>query len=96
MFALAPESRLRELLEGAGFVEVLVEEVELDRSYETAEEYVAETLDLSATFADVWAQLDEGERSEVRERVGALAAPYRGSDGSLRMPGRSLVAAASA
>jgi SAM-dependent methyltransferase len=96
MFALAPESRLRELLEGAGFVEVLVEGVELERSYESAQAYIAETLDLSATFADAWAKLDEGERSEVTERVVSLVAPYSISDGSLRMPGRSLVAVAGA
>ena len=95
MFALAPASRLRELLEGAGFIEVLVDAVELARSYGTVEEYIAETLDLSATFAEVWAQLGEEERSEVTERVASLGEPYRTSDGSLSIPGRSLVASAS-
>src|SRR5438270_2367725 len=87
MFALAPESRLRELLEDSGFVEVLVEGLQLDRSYRAVEEYMAETLDLSATFSELWEKLDEGARSEVMERVEALAAPYRVSDG-LRLPGR--------
>ena len=62
MFALAPESRLRELLEDSGFVEVLVEGVQLDRSYRAVEEYMAETLDLSATFSELWEKLDEGAR----------------------------------
>jgi SAM-dependent methyltransferase len=96
MFALAPESRLRDLLEGAGFVDVAVEAVELDRSYENVEDYIDESLDLSATFADVWAKLDEQERTGVRERLESLAADYRAPDGSLRLPGRSLAAAASA
>lgn len=96
MFALAPASRLRELLENAGFVEVRVDGVELDRSYANADDYIAETLDLSATFSEAWAKLDEAQRSAVMDRVTSLAAEYRASDGSLRLPGRSLVAAASA
>jgi SAM-dependent methyltransferase len=96
MFALAPASRLRELLENAGFVDVLVDGVQLDRSYESVDAYVAETLDLSATFSEMWAKLEQSQRSEVIERIASLAAPYRVADGSLRLPGRSLVAAASA
>ena len=96
MFALAPASRLRELLEGAGFLDVVVDGVELERSYRTVEDYLAETLDMSGTFSELWEKLDRDQRSEVTERVGALAAPYRVSDGSLQIPGRSLVATASA
>jgi SAM-dependent methyltransferase len=96
MFALAPASRLRELLENAGFLDVVVDGVDLGRPYATVEDYLAETLDMSATFSELWATLDEDQRAEVTERVGAFAEPYRVSDGSLRMPGRSLVAAASA
>jgi hypothetical protein len=84
------------LLENAGFLEVLVDGVQLDRSYQNVDDYIAETLDLSATFSEMWATLDEAQRSEVTERVGALAEQYRETDGSLRLPGRSLVAAASA
>jgi SAM-dependent methyltransferase len=96
MFVLAPAPRLRELLENAGFLDVLVDGVQLDRSYTNVDEYLAETLDMSATFSELWATLDEGQRSEVIERVGSLVAPYRATDGSLRLPGRSLVAVASA
>jgi SAM-dependent methyltransferase len=96
MFALAPESRLRELLEAAGFLEVVVDGIELDRSYGNVEEYIAETVDMSATFSELWAKLDEEQRSEVMEQVEVFMAPYRDSDGSARLPGRSLVAAASA
>jgi SAM-dependent methyltransferase len=96
MFALAPAARLRELLENAGFVEVSVDGVELDRSYGNADDYIAETVELSATFSEAWAKLDEAQRSEVMDRVTSLATQYRVSDGSLRIPGRSLVAAASA
>jgi SAM-dependent methyltransferase len=96
MFALAPASRLRELLESAGFLDVVVDGVDLERTYPTVEDYLAETLDMSATFSELWETLDEAQRAEVTKRVEALATPYRAADGSLRMPGRSLVAAASA
>lgn len=96
MFALAPASRLSELLEGAGFVEVVVEEVQLDRSFASVEEYVAESVDLSATFAEMWDRLDEEQRAAVSERVAALAARYTRADGSLELPGRSLVGSADA
>lgn len=95
-FALAPESRVRELLQSAGFVEVVVEGIELDRSYPTVDAFIAETRDLSMMFAAVWTKLDDRQRSEVMERLGALMARYRAADGSLRVPGRSLVAVASA
>lgn len=96
MFSLAPEARLRELLEGAGFLDVVVEGIELDRSYGAVEEYLAETIDLSAMFSEVWERLDEHDRGRVTKRVVSLTAPYRDADGSLLLPGRSLVAAASA
>jgi SAM-dependent methyltransferase len=96
MFALAPAPRLRELLENAGFLDVLVDGLELDRPYANVDEYLAESLELSPTFSEVWANLDRAQRAEVMDRVRALAAPYSGPHGSLRIPGRSLVAAASA
>lgn len=96
MFALAPASVLRDLLEGAGFTEVVVEGIALDRTYATVEDYLAETLDLSVTFSEVWERLDEREHAQVTERLASLTAPYCDPDGSLRLPGRSLVAAASA
>jgi hypothetical protein len=96
MFALAPESRLRALLESAGFIQVVVEGIELERTYGTVEEYIAETADLSMMFSEVWATLDDSERSEVMERMGVLMTPYRSADRTLRLPGRSLVAAAGA
>jgi SAM-dependent methyltransferase len=95
MFALAPESRLRELLEGAGFTAVEIEGIELDRAYGDIEDYLAENLDLSAIFAEVWERLDERERAVVRERIAELTEPYRTAEG-LRLPGRTLVAAAGA
>ncbi len=95
MFVLAPEARLRELLEGAGFTEVVIDGIELDRAYRDADDYIAESFELSAIFAEVWEQLDERQRSECHQRITELTEPYRTADGLL-LPGRSLVASASA
>ena len=94
MFVLGDAERLRGLLEGAGFVEPVVEPVELLRSDEGVEQYLEETLDLSQPFAEVRARLSDEEWAGVEARVAELAAPYA-ENGALRFPARSLGAAAS-
>jgi ubiquinone/menaquinone biosynthesis C-methylase UbiE len=96
MFALAPPGRLRNLLEDAGFLEVLVESVEPPRAFDSVEAYIAETDDLSSMFGDVFDPLSDEQRAKVVARVTELAEPYVGADGVLRFPTRSLVAAAEA
>jgi SAM-dependent methyltransferase len=95
MFSLSAPGRLEELLEEAGFVDVEVDGVQLDRRYEGVEELLAETLDLSVMFAEVYDGLDDEERRQVVEKIASTAAPYMQDDGALLLPGRSLVAVAS-
>jgi hypothetical protein len=47
-------------------------------------------------FADVYEVLDAAERAQVGAKIASLAEPYTSERGSLRLTGRSLVAAASA
>jgi SAM-dependent methyltransferase len=96
MFALAAPERVREMLESAGFVDAVVESVDLLRTAATIEAYLAETLDCSQPFAAAIERLSEDQRVEVGRKMFSLAEPYIQEDGSLRMPGRSLVAAADA
>jgi len=96
MFALAPPGRLQDLLEAAGFLEVLVESVDPPRAFAGVEEYIAETHDLSSMFSLVFDPLPDEQRAEVVARVAELAEPYVGTDGVLRFPARTLVAAAEA
>jgi ubiquinone/menaquinone biosynthesis C-methylase UbiE len=96
MFALSADRRLRELLEDAGFTDVVVDSVELVRASDDARQYVAEILDVSVPFAEVYERLDEAGQDEVVQRIAAQAQPYASPDGSLRLPGRSLVATAGA
>ena len=96
MFALAPPGALAELLEGAGFVDVLVEAVDLPRESASLDSYLEEQLDLSGIFLGIFGELDEPEQLKVRRRIGELASEFTAADGSIRLPGRSLVATASA
>jgi SAM-dependent methyltransferase len=95
MFALDDAERLRGLMEGAGFLDVVVEPLELARSDESVEDYVGGTIDLSAPFAEVRARLSDEQWSEVEARIAVLAEPFAAEDGSLRFPACSLGAAAS-
>ena len=96
MFALAPPGRLQDVLEAAGFLDVVVGSVEPARAFDSVDEYLAETLDLSSMFGDLFNPLSDEQRTEVVARVTELAQPYAEADGLLRLPTRSLVAAADA
>jgi ubiquinone/menaquinone biosynthesis C-methylase UbiE len=96
MFALASPGFLHELLEAAGFLDVLVESVDPVSAFPSVEEYVAETNDISSMFAPLFEPLSAEQRAQVLAKVAALAEPYTEADGSLRFLGRSLVAAADA
>lgn len=96
MFSLSAPGRLAEMLADAGFADVRVEAVALSRPYPSVEEYLAETRDLSRMFSDVYEPLSETQRAEVWRETKKLAAPFQAADGSLELPGRSLVAAADA
>jgi ubiquinone/menaquinone biosynthesis C-methylase UbiE len=96
MFTLAAPGRLGELLEAAGFTEVIVESVSLERSAPSLEDYIADQADLSVGFAEVFRELSEGDRARVRDEIAALAAPFVSADGWVRFPANSLVALANA
>jgi SAM-dependent methyltransferase len=96
MFALAPPGRLRDVLEAAGFVDVAVDTVEPPRTFDSVEEYVAETDDLSSMFGDAFDPLPDEERAKVIAKIAELSQPNIGADGVLRFPARSLVATADA
>jgi SAM-dependent methyltransferase len=95
MFDLADEDRLCELLEDAGFAEIVVEQLPLTMPYDDIEDYIAATSDLSPAFADVVTPLNARQRDDLVERLIVATAPFAAPDGSLAMPALALVAAAS-
>ena len=96
MFIFAAPGRLRELLEAAGFVDVLVESVDTSRAFTGVAEYLAEFHDTSSVFAEVYDALSEKQREAVGRKMAELSEGFVGPDGSVTLPGRSLVAAADA
>ena len=93
MFKLAPEGRLTELLQDAGFVEVSVEPVAVDRRYQRVDDYIHDTMEMSPMFGATLKELSDTQREEALDRLRAAAAQFEGPDG-LVLPGSSLVAVA--
>jgi SAM-dependent methyltransferase len=96
-FDLGSEEQLRTLLEDAGFAEIEVEPVEV--SFEQAggvDDYWQTTLGISRHIRELVKGLDPDAVHALRARIAAHLQPYVQPDGSLRMPGRALVAAATA
>jgi ubiquinone/menaquinone biosynthesis C-methylase UbiE len=96
IFSLADPERLQEMLEETGFIDVLVESIDVMRDYERFEEFWEESRDLSPRLGVALERLTDDQRDDVRRRARALAEPYTQGDGSIHLPGVSLVASASA
>src|ERR1035441_3150552 len=96
MFALAVPGALAQLLEAAGFEDIDVQTVSLDRSYTDLDAYLQETHDLSFMFRESFDRLTQSQRADVRGRIGELAESYTQDDGSVQLPGSALVAGAGA
>ena len=96
MFALAEPGGLQEMLEEAGFVDVVVDAVRVTRPYTDVNEYIEETLDVSMPFAEAFEALSDDDRSRVRHEIAALTEPFTAPAGAVTFTGQSLVAVASA
>jgi SAM-dependent methyltransferase len=95
-FALEAEGRLGELLEDAGFVDVEVIPVSVARRYASADEIVAESADVSPSFSTHWRKLGPDDQARVTAHIAAAATQFTSEDGTVTVPGVSLVARASA
>ena len=95
-FALGSSRRVRELLEETGFTEPRVEALDVPRRHGSFEEYWEVTLDLSRSFHDAVMSRSPEEVQEIHDSLAKRFEPYMRADGSLEIPARTLVAAASA
>ncbi len=93
-FALGDSERVRGLLERAGFADIDVQRLELEQRHSSAEVFWETTLDLSRAFHDAVLSRPEPEVAEIRAGLTARLAPYTSDDGTLAVPGRTLVASA--
>jgi ubiquinone/menaquinone biosynthesis C-methylase UbiE len=95
-FALGSAARVSELLQQAGFAEIVLETLELTRRHAGFDELWDTTLDLSRNFHDAVLSRAAVEIEEIRASLAERFAPYTCADGALEIPGRTLVAAATA
>ncbi|MCW2990879.1 MAG: methyltransferase protein [Solirubrobacterales bacterium] len=96
MFSFAGEGVIEELLLTAGFEDVEVGAVDLVFRPASFDEWWEYLFDMSPSLPEALARAAPEQRDEVYEGVAARLAAYRQDDGSLALPGRTLVARASA
>jgi SAM-dependent methyltransferase len=95
-FALGSTDVVSELLARAGFTDIEVEALALPRRHPDFEDLWETTLDLSRGFHDAVLSRPAEEMQEIKDSLARRFAPYIAADGTLEVPGRTLVACASA
>ena len=96
MFAFQDPARIQELLDGAGFTDVVIDQVDVVWHYEDLDAWWDVQLDTSTGLATGVGKLTPAQRDDLRDAIDARLAPYVQPDGSAALPGRTHVAAASA
>jgi SAM-dependent methyltransferase len=95
-YAWARVGAIEEHLDAAGFTEYAVETVDFVIQHPSVDEWIATTRDCSMMFRTTLDGLDAGERDDVIETIRERGLPYVQEDGSVVLPARTWVAAATA
>jgi SAM-dependent methyltransferase len=95
-FALAEPGRVEDLLLTAGFDEVVLDTVDVTFEADSLDAWWEQMSTTSGRMMDALKRLTPAEHYALRDAVDAAYAPWVGDDGRLRVPGRTLVAAATA
>ena len=96
MFALAAPGLLKEMLEAAGFFDIHVEPVAIERRYTNVLDWLGESRDLMRQFSGIWGTLSDEQRQQLRDTIAEAAREYTDAAGALSLPGSSLAAVAAA
>ncbi len=70
--------------------------MKLERNYPAVQKFIDETLEISPMMGSRYRELRDSQQQEVRERLVAGLSQFTAADGSVSLPGSSLVAIASA
>jgi SAM-dependent methyltransferase len=93
-FAISDRAVLLSMLEEAGFTEVLIDAVDVPRLANDFDSWWAMHLDLSAATLAAFQHADQSQTEAIEAELVQRLAPYTAPDGSLNVPGRTLVARA--
>jgi hypothetical protein len=96
MFALADRDKLAGIVAEAGFSEIEIDAVQLEQQHPSFDAMWDFQLDCAAPIAAVLRELDPAELAEVRAAVERRYEPFTAPDGTLTLPGSTVVAAATA
>jgi len=94
--AFGRPGRIEELLDAAGFDDIEVESLDFAFHAADLDEWWEHSIAMSGSFSRVVGGLSPAEHYALRDAVDAAYAPYVRDDGSLEIPARALMAAASA
>ena len=95
-FAFAEAGTIERLLETAGFEDARVEAVDFSFSFESTDAHWEHQRDMSTRLADQVSGLTPAEHTALRDGIDERLAQYVRADGSVELPARTWVAAASA
>jgi SAM-dependent methyltransferase len=96
MFAFAAPGRIEELLLGAGFGDVEVSSVDVEFRAPSFDEFWELQFDTSLALRDALMRATPDQRDAVHDGVERRLSSWLAQDGSLAVPGRTLVAVAGA
>jgi SAM-dependent methyltransferase len=94
--AFAVPGRIEELLDAAGFDDIEVQAIDLEFHAGSLDAWWEQAVGTSGRVSGIVARLGPAEHYQLRDAVDAAYAEFVRSDGSVAVPGRTLVAAASA
>jgi SAM-dependent methyltransferase len=93
VFSMSGDERIRSLLEGAGFHDVRIEEVQVRFTFGDLDEYESFATETAGPFAMVLRGLDEAQRAALRKRLDEALLGFL-ADGRYELPGVALGAVA--
>ena len=93
-FALGDKEQLRALLQEAGFTDMVIDAIDVTQLHSGFDAFWETMLDISRELHDLVLARPQAEIEQIRASLAARLAQYTAADGTLLIPGRSLVAVA--